>query len=130
MDVDKATLRKRQTEDESLSKCWRKVKKGDKEFHIDDGLLWRVTTDKLADELLQLCVPLSYRSLVLSLAHRPGYLGRDRTVRRVMEEFYWPGVYDEVSKLCRSCLACQRVSKHHLPPAPLQPLSIIDTPFK
>ena len=27
MDVDKATLRKRQTEDESLSKCWRKEKK-------------------------------------------------------------------------------------------------------
>ena len=27
MDVDKATLRKRQTEDESLSKCWRKAKK-------------------------------------------------------------------------------------------------------
>ena len=73
MDVDKATLRKGQTEDESLSKCWRKAKKGDKEFHIEDGLLWRVTTDKLDDELLQLCVPLSYRSVVLSLGHRPGH---------------------------------------------------------
>ncbi len=66
---------------------------------------------------------------MLSLAHRPGHLGRDRTVRRVMEEFYWPGVY-EVSKLCRACLECQRANKHHLPPVPLQPLPIIDTPFK
>ena len=130
MDVDKATLRKGQMEDESLSKCWRKAKKGDKEFHIEDGLLWWVTTDKLDDELLQLCVLLSYRSLVLSLGHRPGPQGRDQTVRHVMDEFYWPGVYDEISKLYRACLECQRASKHHLPPAPLQPLPIIDTLFK
>ena len=89
MDVDKATLRKQQTEDESLVNVGgRKKKGGDKEFHIEDGLLWRVTTDKLDDKLLQLCISLSYRSLVLSLAHRPGHLGRDRTVRRVMDEFY------------------------------------------
>ena len=47
-----------------------------------------------------------------------------------MEEFYWPGVYDEVRKLGRGCLECQRASKHHLPPAPLQPFPIVDTPFK
>ena len=31
---------------------------------------------------------------------------------------------------CQTCGSCQKVAQHHIQPAPLIPLPIIDTPFK
>ena len=86
--------------------------------------------DRLNEEMWQLCVPVPYRSLVLSLAHKPGHLGRDRTLQRVQDEFCWPGLFNEVKQLCKVCLDCQLADKRSPSPALLRPLPVIHTPFQ
>ena len=75
-------------------------------------------------------LPQSYRSLVLSLAHRPGHLGRDKTTQKVLDDFCWPGLHSEAKQLCRACADCQRADKKAPIPAPLHPLPITDVPFQ
>ena len=91
LDVDIQTLRSEQKADETLKGLWRKVEKGDTGFLVEDGLLWRLAKDRMGDETTQLCLPASFRSMVLSLAHRPGHLGRDRTTQRILDDYFWPG---------------------------------------
>ena len=37
-----------------------------------------------------------------------GHVGRDRTLARVEERFYWRGMVDDVKDYCRTCDYCQR----------------------
>ena len=129
LDVDIQTLRSEQKADETLKGLWRKVEKGDTGFLVEDGLLWRLAKDRMGDETTQLCLPASFRSMVLSLAHRPGHLGRDRTTQRILDDYFWPGVHVDVKKLCRACYDCQRAARQYQPPAPLRPLPVIEIPF-
>ena len=78
----------------------------------------------------QLYVPEPYRSLVLSLAHRPGHLGRERTLQKVQDEFCWPGLFNEVKQLCKAYLDCQLADKLSPSLSPFRPLSVIHTPFQ
>jgi hypothetical protein len=50
----------------------------------------------------------------LTLAHdRPmsGHLGPGKCKQSVFQSFYWPGVFADVTRHCRSCDICQRTSK-------------------
>ena len=129
LDVDIQTLRSEQKADETLKGLWRKVEKGDTGFLVEDGLLWRLAKDRMGDEMTQFCLPASFRSMVLSLAHRPGHLGRDRTTQRILDDYFWPGVHVDVKKLCRACYDCQRAARQYQLPAPLRPLPVIEIPF-
>ena len=102
---------------------------GDDRFIIHEGLLYKRARDRLGEDMLQLCVPQSYRSLVLSHAHRPGHLGRDKTTQKVLDDFCSPGLHSEVKQLCRACADCQRADKKAPLLAPLHPLPIIDVTF-
>ncbi|XP_047741136.1 uncharacterized protein LOC125179399 [Hyalella azteca] len=53
-----------------------------------------------------------------------------KTLLRVMQHFYWPGVYADVSRFCRSCDICQRSSIGKPPKVPLINLPVISTPFE
>ena len=79
--------------------------------------------------MTQLCLPASFRSMVLSLAHRPGHLGRNRTTQRILDDYFWPGVNVDVKKLCMACYDDQRAARQYQPPAPLRPLPVIEIPF-
>ena len=68
--------------------------------------------------------------LVLSLAHRPGHLGRDKTTRKELDDFCWPGLHREVKQVCRVCPDCQKADNKAPFPATLCPLSIINVPFQ
>ena len=39
-----------------------------------------------------------------------GHLGR-KTLQCLLECFFWPGFYEEVATLCRTCPECQKVAK-------------------
>jgi len=70
---------------------------------------------------------------MLKLAHEvplSGHLGKEKTSRRVLQWFYWPTLYRDVSKLCKMCDTCQKASWYKGKQAPLIPLPIIDVPFK
>ena len=126
---DKDVFKKVQKQDATLQKALEKAEQGDDKYILEDGLLWRQTTDRLGDESRQLCVPQQYQSLVRSLAHRPGHLGRDKTLARILDEYYWPGVSSDVQQLCTACPECQKGSKARPRKAPLQSLPVISEPF-
>ena len=61
----------------------------------------------------ELVLPLQCRKTVLELAHEiplAGHLGKDKTARRILQRFYWPTLYRDVTELCRTCAPCQKTS--------------------
>ena len=60
-----------------------------------------------------------------------GHLGIDKTYRKVLQNFYWPGLKRDVKSFCRSCHACQLVGKPNQNghTAPLRPIPAFSEPF-
>ena len=82
----------------------------------------------------QVVLPPMYRSDVLSLAHETpmaGHLGVNKTYRKILNHFYWPGVRKDVKRFCRTCHTCQMVGKPNQNPplAPLKPIPVTTEPF-
>jgi len=70
-------------------------------------------------------LPQKYRETVMELAHdipASGHLGNKKTHERVLQYFFWPGIFTDVANYCRSCGECQktgskgRVVNLHIPP--------------
>ncbi|CAM2116649.1 unnamed protein product [Caretta caretta] len=62
----------------------------------------------------QLVIPKRYRRKLLYLAHDiplSGHQGVRCTRQRLLQNFYWSGVFTTVQQYCRSCDPCQRVGK-------------------
>ncbi|XP_063813536.1 uncharacterized protein LOC135053191, partial [Pseudophryne corroboree] len=104
-------------------------------FDIPDQVLYRVAKvegDRPVREKVQLVVPRSFREQLMSVAHEiplAGHLGRDRTLRRLTQNFFWPGVSDDVRTYCKSCDVCQRLGRPSAR-APLRSLPIVGEPFQ
>ena len=82
----------------------------------------------------QIVVPRCYRDNILKFAHdipTSGHLGVSKTLTRIYNYFYWPGIRASVSHYVRTCSVCQRVGKPNqkVPIAPLIPIPILDPPF-
>ena len=63
----------------------------------------------------QLILPESMRKYVMSLAHDTttgGHLGIKKTREKIISNFYWPGLYKDVARYCRSCNICQRTLRN------------------
>ena len=72
------------------------------------------------------------RPTVLRLAHNiplAGHLGRKKTSDRIMQRFYWPGMFRDIEDHCRTCPECQKSSTRRPAKAPLLPLPIMEEPF-
>ena len=64
----------------------------------------------------QLVLPVQCRSLALQMAHdvpMAGHLGVTKTKDRVLQRYYWPGVFKDIADYCRSCEVCQRSQPRH-----------------
>lgn len=122
-----------QREDGSLAGLFDRAEKGSeagtmKEFAVIDQRLY-----KIGEEGKQLVVPTQFRAKVMELGRSipmAGHLGREKTLARIQQRFFWPGITQEVAEFCSSCPECQvtvgiRVSDR----APLCPLPVIDEPF-
>ena len=82
----------------------------------------------------QVVLPARLVKEVLLAAHdlpSSGHLGIDKTVEKVRERFYWPTLFNDVSRYCRTCLSCQNrkdpVKTLH---APLQSMPVPTRPFE
>ena len=85
------------------------------------------------EELLQLVLPPTYRKKVLQIAHDlplAGHLGKDKTLTRISQRFFWPTLSQDVASYVRSCLACQRTRQKKGEKVPLQPMPIMGNPFE
>ena len=81
----------------------------------------------------QLLLPKQCRQKVLQLAHSipsSGHMGRDRTLQRIQQRFYWPSLFRDVDTYCRSCPECQKVSTPRKQRFPLIPLPVMEEPFE
>lgn len=94
-------------------------------FVLKEGLLYFKPGD--GDRL---CIPssLKLRTQILHDNHdsmTAGHLGRDRTFEVLSRNYYWPGMYRDVSEYVRTCDSCQKVkTPARQPPGLLNPLEI------
>ena len=80
----------------------------------------------------QLLVPLQYRAEVLNLAHEnplSGHFGVEKTKERVLREFYWPQVEQDVVKRYRECTTCCRMSPKRHAKVPMGTPALATEPF-
>ena len=135
-------LRKLQDNDESLSRP-RIIADGApgaaarEKFFRQDGLIYRryspPGSDDDAHSIDQLVLLTPLHPAVLKLAHdipMAGHLGCKKTTDRILQRFYWPGVFRDVQDHCRNCTQCQKSSTRVVKKAPLVPLPIMDEPFR
>ena len=48
-----------------------------------------------------------------------------------MSNFYWPGMYEDVARYCRSCDICQKtLSKGTVQKVSMENILVVDVPFK
>ena len=40
-----------------------------------------------------------------------GHFGRDKTLAKVSERYYWLGMVEDVKEYCRKCDKCQRANR-------------------
>lgn len=60
-----------------------------------------------------------------------GHLGIKKTLTRIQNKFFWPGMSSEVARFCRSCDPCQRtVDKGRVSRAKLGRMPMITEPFQ
>ena len=83
--------------------------------------------------ITQMVLPSKLRDAVMEVALDSilgGHLGTAKTQDRVLSNFYWPGIHDDVTRYCQSCDTCQRMApKGRNGKAPLGTMPIIKTPF-
>ncbi|XP_069179011.1 uncharacterized protein [Procambarus clarkii] len=81
----------------------------------------------------QLVVPQEHRLAAFRLGHEVviGHMGHAKTSAQIQAVFYWPGITGKIQCYTRSCDTCQRTTdQRRVKPGKLQPLPIIDQPFK
>ena len=139
--VDKSTIENLQKKDSTLKKCFDRIGKPIirenyvEEFYKKNGLLYRKHQEtKTGRSFNQLVVPKELRRQVMSVNHESafsGHLGAKKTEVRILPNFFWPGLRQDVIRFCRSCDVCQRtVKRGSVRKVPLGSMPLIDTPFK
>jgi hypothetical protein len=101
-------------------------------YQVVDGLLYF----QPLGQPRRLCVPADKRlrkSLIVEVHSNDlsGHLGRDKTLHRLQQRFYWPRMIDDVVDLVSSCLPCQEAKgRTQRPIGELQPLEAPDAPWR
>jgi len=106
LDIGPEELKLKQKADSSLKKYWeladKSVDGGKQQFITKKGILYRKYRGKQdSDNLIQLVVPSELREKVVSLAHDTllaGHRVAGKTLSRVQQEFYWPGIHEYVTR--------------------------------
>jgi hypothetical protein len=79
-------------------------------LEVKDDLLCRKWTDK-EGSTLQAIVPFSERQRVLNYSHNhktAGHLGVTKTLSRIRQSFYWPGLQRDVRQYTAGCEVCMK----------------------
>lgn len=135
-------LKKWQEEDPTLTKARELARQGDSEgdrvaFYYKDGILYRQWRPRGTDagdvrRCEQLVLPRQCRSLILRVAHdipMAGHLGTTKTKDRILQRYYWPGIFKEIAEYCRSCDVCQRSHSKRPARGELVPMPVVAEPF-
>ena len=125
-----------QEADLSLQRLLNQVDNNSKRVELvkENGLWFKLGSNKQGEVINQLLVPEYHRKQILSLAHESlmgGHLGVQKTSDRILQNFYWPGIMGDVKRWCRSCDICQRtIPKGKVANVPLGKTPIMGEPFR
>ena len=75
-------------------------------------------------------VPQSLREEIIQEFHSgalEGHLGVDKTVAKIKDRFYWPGMYEDVHQWIRTCSSC--ATRKSPPQKSRAPLQTIETGY-
>lgn len=107
-------------------------------YFIEQNVLLRKwsphAVDGMGDSVIQVVIPVKFRSLVLKMAHDQlaGHAGVQKTYDRILRYFYWPRIKKDVASFIKTCHTCQLTGKPNqsLKPAPLRPIPAVCQPFE
>ena len=117
--VDRDKLTELQKADESIKRLYSATDsktKGEQttRFYIDKNILYREYVNpkiNLGQPVVQVVVPTPLRAQVMQLAHcsiMGGHLGTQKTMDRIISDFFWPGMNGDITRFCQSCDICQK----------------------
>ena len=145
LDVDRDKLIQLQKNDVTLKKCltWaesgeilKSGKSNSATFFMQNSLLKRKYSSNsvnMGDPITQIVVPKELRQRILRIAHdgiMSGHLGVSKTRDRIGLHFYWPGMFLDIDRYCKSCDICQRtIPKGKVGKVPLGSMPLIGIPF-
>lgn len=96
-------VRRRGPSAQRLNHLWNKLV-------VKHGVLWRQYEDvRGTSTWLQLVVPHCLQEEILHDLHggvMGGHLGAEKSLAKLKERFYWPGMQLDVTNWCRTCSAC------------------------
>ena len=87
-----------------------------------NGILYRIfkhSSVNRGEPIQQVVVPKPLRGQVMHLAHNSlmgRHTGIRKTTNRVLTNFYWPAVQEDVTRCCRSCDVCQQTVRKGIVP--------------
>ena len=117
--VDPVKFKELQKSDETLIPLWKTAEldpaeqDSNKQFFIENELLYRKPQGMGTKPFLnpQLVLPKKCRESVMETAHSnawAGHLGKAKTQSRILSQFYWPRIFEDVTNFVQSCLTCQK----------------------
>ena len=102
-------------------------------FEKKNRIVYRVYHDMARGGSTTVVLAESLRKYVRSIVHDTitgGHLGIRKTRKKITSNYYWPGIYVDVTRYCHSCDVSQMVSKGTVPKVTFQSVSVADVPFK
>ena len=146
-DISVTELKDLQEKDETLTECRKLAATGEdrrsgKENRTrytfdENGVVVRTfqtgRTDHTRGGSKQVLVPQGLRNRVMKAAHDSivgSHLAAKKTTDKILSEFFWPNIWDEVKRFCQSCDQSQRSApKGQTSKVPLSSVPLIDEPF-
>ncbi|KAK7945594.1 hypothetical protein WMY93_001322 [Mugilogobius chulae] len=109
----------------SLSQTAQKLLQHWRRLEVRNDVLYRVVADKdTLEERPQIVCPNTRREEVWRSVHEAGaHFGPEKTLSRLRQQFYWPGMEGEVRTFHQRCLACSLQKSRVEPKAPLHPFT-------
>ncbi|KAL7724923.1 hypothetical protein ACLKA6_007527 [Drosophila palustris] len=80
----------------------------------------------------KLCVAFDHGSRVLAECHdhpTAGHLGIRKTIARISQRYYWPGLFRDVARYVKQCEKCQKFKVSQLKPAGRMLTRQVEEPF-
>ena len=103
-------------------------------FTLQGDTLMHMVRNKMSDRspatqigshTWRIVIPKCLRKQVLREFHDDiGHQGFQRTMEKIKQKFYWPFCYRDVETYLRSCIICQKASKHMPRPSTLNSLPV------
>ena len=121
-DID--NLQKYQEEDPTIRKIKQNIER-ERQYEIKEGIVWRKRTTPAKSVPY---VPAGQmRASILKAYHdTPGngaHFGRDKTLKKIQDRYFWPTMTADITNYVKSCLECAQNNHRRIkPPGKLKPI--------